>query len=95
MKKFARFLKFKLKYTFSIENIKKTLGGTTSVGKFVAVSIILGIAALIIYAMFLLFAYFGLDLAAELGMGEITLRYVLSIGQLVILFFCHDSTFFM
>lgn len=93
MKKFARFLKFKLKYTFSIENIKKTLGGTTSVGKFVAVSIILGIAALIIYAMFLLFAYFGLDLAAELGMGEITLRYVLSIGQLVILFFSLFSVF--
>ncbi len=93
MKKFARFLKFKLKYTFSIENIKKTLGGTTSVGKFIAVSIILGIAALIIYAMFLLFAYFGLDLAAELGMGEITLRYVLSIGQLVILFFSLFSVF--
>lgn len=93
MNKFGRFLKFKLKYSFSIENIKKTLGGSTSKGKFIAVAIILGNCALLIYGLFLLAAYIGLDIAAALGTADIVLRYVLSLGQLVILFFSLFSVF--
>ena len=95
MKTFKRYLKFKLGYSYGIENIKKMLGGSKGKGTFIVVSILIGFSALIMYGVLLAAEYFMLRIGAAMGNGKEVLISLLSMGQLIILFLGMFSVFGM